>query len=307
VRGVTVTPEATENDAARRGRGYIPVGELSVGFSENILPSTDCLAGKKIELYFQSGKRAEMVFVDGETVNWEMIDGVSREVSACSYRAIVPRDGIIFVDFVVSLNGGKSVSIILDSAQRCATVVTGFMPTTEEAMIPLILRAESGMPLTPVRVAFEHAAIDEPFSDNMPCHQKTTDLVGERIMWVYSSRDAYEHIYLEEDTYSWHCIAGNEKGLADTDRCFFYEIAEKLYLFVWAEKIVPTLGIVVEDLRAMRSYGKIFGHAGFDMNGPVTNFPVGSYGRLLNRTEYGSSVQPEARDTEGGIEGKRWV
>jgi hypothetical protein len=307
VRGVTVTPDATETDAARRSRDYISVGELSAGFSENILPSTDCLAGKKMELHFASGKRAEMVFIDGETANWELTDGVSREVSVCSYRAIVPRDGIIFVDFVVSLNGSKSVSIVLDPARRCATVVTGFMPTTEEVMIPLILRAERRMPLTAVQVAFEHAAIDEPFSDNTPCHQKTTDLVGERIMWVYSSRDAYEHIYLEEDTYSWHCIAGNEKGLADTDRCFFYKIAEKLYLFVWAEKIVPTLGIVVEDLHTMRSYGKIFGHAGFDMNGPVTDFPVGSYGRLLNRTEYSSSVPPEARDTEGWIEVKRWV
>jgi hypothetical protein len=91
---------------------------------------------------------------------------------------------------------------------------------------------------------------------------------------------------LNENTYTWQCISGNEKGLADTDRCFFYKLGEKFYLFVWIEKIVPTVGVVLEDLEVMRSYGKIFGHEGYDMNGRITNFAVGSYGKLLNKTEY---------------------
>ena len=91
---------------------------------------------------------------------------------------------------------------------------------------------------------------------------------------------------MNEQTYTWHCIAGNERGLADTDRCFFYELGKQLYLFVWIEKIIPTVGVVIEDLEAMRSYGKIFGRGGYDMNGRITNFPVGSYGKRLNKTQY---------------------
>ncbi|MCS6036118.1 hypothetical protein LNQ52_01035 [Klebsiella pneumoniae subsp. pneumoniae] len=33
-----------------------------------------------------------------------------------------------------------------------------------------------------------------------------------------------------------------EKGLADVDRCHYVQVAEDLYLFVWREKIIPTLG-----------------------------------------------------------------
>ena len=63
-------------------------------------------------------------------------------------------------------------------------------------MISLIVRAEGAAPLTSVRVAFKHAAVDVPFTETTPRHEKTEDLVGERFQWVYNSQDAYEHIYL---------------------------------------------------------------------------------------------------------------
>ncbi len=265
---------------------YISVGDLSVGFSENILPSTDALVGKQVSLYYESGKRGTLSFVDEETLKWETEDHDGKERFLCLYTAVMPRKDIYFVDFIVSYGDSRSVSVVLDMARECATVVTGIMPTAQDVMIPLIVRAERVMPLTSVQAVFEHAAVNTPFGERTARHEKTGDLVGERFQWVYSSKDAYEHIYLNENTYCWHCISGNEKGLADTDRCFFYKLGEKLYLFVWIEKVVPTVGVVVEDLDAMRSYGKIFGHEGYDVTGRITNFGVGSYGTFLNRTEY---------------------
>jgi hypothetical protein len=269
-----------------KAQEYISVGELSVGFSENIAQPTDALAGKKIKLNYESGKKATIILKDREALTWETEEKRHTERFLCSYTAIMPRKDIYFLDFIVSYGDSRSVSIILDMGQKIATIVTGIMPTAEEVMTPLIVRAERRLPLTSVQAIFEHASVDRPFTKGTKRHQKTKDLVGERFQWVYSSKDAYEHIYLNENTYTWHCIAGNEKGLADTDRCFFYKIAEKLYLFVWIEKIVPTVGVVLEDLEVMRSYGKIFGHEGYDMNGRITNFAVGSYGKLLNKTEY---------------------
>ena len=265
---------------------YISVGELSVGFSEHTLSGSDRLVGKQVELYYESGKMSKITFVGIETLKWETVDQTRDEEFMVTYNAIMPRDDIYLIDFIVSHGDSKSISVILDMHEGFATVVTGTMPTAEEVMIPLIVRAEGAAPLTSVRVAFEHAAVDVPFTETTPRHEKTTDLVGERFQWVYSSKDAYEHIYLNENTYTWHCISGNEKGLADTDRCFFYKLAEKLYLFVWTEKIIPTVGVVIEDLETMRSYGKIFGHEGYDMTGRITNFMVGSYGTFLNKTEY---------------------
>ena len=263
---------------------YISVRELSVGFSENMLPAIDSLAGTEVRLCYESGERAIITFTDSETLSWETEAGGRGRSSICSYQAIAPRPDFYFVDFIVP--DGRSVSVILDMSQKCATVVTGILPTVEEAMIPLLIRAEKSLPLTSVKAIFEHAALDGPFTSQTPRHERTTDLVGERIQWVYSSKDAYEHIYLNEKTYTWQCIAGNEKGLADTDRCFFYRLDEALYLFVWIEKIIPTVGVVIEDFTVMRSYGKIFGHEGYDMNGPITNFAVGSYGILLNKTKH---------------------
>jgi len=265
---------------------YISVGELSVGFSENILPPTDALAGRRVELYYESGKKAIITFLDIEALKWEIEDQGRLDKFICSYTAVMPRNEIYFVDFIVSFGDSRSVSIILDMQQRFATVVTGILPSAQEVMIPLIVRAQKAMPLTSVQVIFEHAAADAPFTKATPRHEKTMDLVGERVQWVYSSKDAYEHIYLNENTYSWHCISGNEKGLADTDRCFYYKLGEKFYLFVWVEKIIPTVGVVVEDLEMMRSYGKIFGRESYDMAGRITNFTVGSYGTFLNKTEY---------------------
>jgi hypothetical protein len=269
---------------------YISVGELSIGFSENILPVTDRLVGEQVQLYYESGKKGRITFVDREALKWETEDQGRKEQFICSCTVIMPRKDIYFVDFIVSYGDSKSISVVLDMEQKCATIITGIMPTAEEVMIPLIVRAEKRMPLTSVQALFEHAAIDVPFTATTPRHEKTTDLVGERVQWVYSSKDAYEHIYLNENTYTWQCISGNEKGLADTDRCFFYKLGEKFYLFVWIEKIVPTVGVVLEDLEVMRSYGKIFGHEGYDVNGRITNFPVGSYGTLLNKTEYDFSL-----------------
>jgi hypothetical protein len=265
---------------------YISVDELSVGFSEHVLPATSCLAGTRTELHCRSGKRVSLNFISGESLEWATTDRDGPDKRICSYRAIAPREEIYFIDFITADGDSKSVSIVLDMARGCATVVTGILPTAEEVMIPLIVRAEKRMPLTSVQAIFEHAAIDRPFSDATPCHERSGDLVGERIQWVYSSKNAYEHVYLAENTYSWHCIAGNEKGLADTDRCFCRKITEGLYLFVWVEKIIPTVGVVLEDLDAMRSCGKIFGRVGYDMTGGVTNFPVGAYGTLLNKTQY---------------------
>ena len=63
-------------------------------------------------------------------------------------------------------------------------------------------------------------------------------------------------------------------------------VREKFSIFVSIEEVVPPVGVVLEDLEVMRSYGKIFGHEDYDMNGRITNFAVGSYGTFLNKTEY---------------------
>jgi MoaF C-terminal domain len=143
--------------------------------------------------------------------------------------------------------------------------------------------------LTAVSAVFSSAALDVPFTAATPRHEPTTDLIGRRVEYAYSPTERYEHIYLNKDFYTWHCLMGSEKGLADTDRCHYLKLGDELYLFVWREKIVPTLGAVVADFSVMRTMGKIFGHA---QDGPagVVDFPVGARARLLNMTSHGEAI-----------------
>lgn len=75
------------------------------------------------------------------------------------------------------------------------------------------------------------------------------------------------------------------KRLADVDRCHYVQVAEDLYLFVWREKIIPTLGVILIDLQQMRTDGKIMGYQGSDF-GALSNFPVGASAKILNVTRH---------------------
>jgi hypothetical protein len=67
------------------------------------------------------------------------------------------------------------------------------------------------------------------------------------------------------------------------------KIADALYLFIWREKIVPTLGVVMIDLANHKTDGKIFGYAGQDFR-QTSNFAVGAYAQVLNHTRHAPLV-----------------
>nr|VXZ87612.1 Molybdenum cofactor biosynthesis protein F [Klebsiella pneumoniae] len=94
------------------------------------------------------------------------------------------------------------------------------------------------MPLTAVEARFVFA---RPDAQPGPLPGFTTALVGMRNQYTYSPTERYEHIYLN-DNFTPAVSGRRGKGLADVDRCHYVQVAEDLYLFVWREKIIPTLG-----------------------------------------------------------------
>ncbi len=52
------------------------------------------------------------------------------------------------------------------------------------------------------------------------------------------------------------------------------QVADDLTLFVWREKIIPTLGVILIDLQQMRTDGKILGYQGSDF-AALSNFRSG--------------------------------
>lgn len=268
------------------GREFPTVEELSQGFSEFKLPQAKEMVGRKIVLNYEAGHKMIFEFLDDEVIKVIRTNGEIEEKNSSIYTAVLPRENIYIIDFIWSYGETKSFTTILDFNKNIATTLKGILPTKEEVAISQFERADKGLPMTSVHAEFEYAAIDRPFTSNTEKHDTTTDLVGERILFKYSSKDIYEHIYLNENYYTWHCVKGIEKGLCDTDKCFYLKIEENLYWFTWLEKVVPTIGTVVEDLdpSKMRSYGKLYGYESYEMN-KVTNFAVGSYATILNKTK----------------------
>lgn len=263
---------------------FIPVGELGKAFSSdsNILKHSFDLAGRTMALNFADGLAMECRFIDGGTLVWTEAPSPKAGHSTTEiYTATSPRPGIYLVDFIKGRERATSVSLVLDLQRGIVTVITAELPTQEDAELSFLKRIAAGLELTAVNVTFRHGSIDAPFSAATPRHEPTLELVGKRIKYTYSATEQYEHVYMNGNFYTWQCLLGSEQGLSDADRCHYYKVADKLYLFVWREKIVPTLGLVLIDLKAMQTTGKIFGYNGNDF-GQSTNFQVGAKARIIS-------------------------
>lgn len=264
---------------------WITVGALADGFAPEafILPNLADLSGKTFTLNFANGWQIAHRF-EAQSLFWSSTDGHSS--GTADYRATSVRPGLYLVDFIKHEDGQDwSVSLVLDTNSASFTAVLGRMPTQEQTGEGLYSRALAGKPLTSVEVEFLHGSLDRPWQPGNCPHAPTNELTGLRNQYRYSPSEVYEHIYLNDQFYSWQCLKGVEQGLCDTDRCHYYKIAEQLYLFVWREKIIPTLGLVLIDLQQHRSDGKIFGYADASFD-TLSNFPVSSYCQVLNHTEY---------------------
>jgi hypothetical protein len=265
---------------------FAQVGELAKGIGENALPVVDDLSGRSLQLFFEDGSATRMTFDDGHELRWEVVEGpASGAGGEETYAATSPREGVYFVDYVSSTRRATSVSRVLDLDTGRATTVIGTLPTESEVEKSAYRLANEGADLTAVGVQFLRASLDRPFDPDETHHEPTDELVGRRVQYVYSQTETYEHIYLNEMLYTWQCLSGIEKGLADTDRCHCYRIADELYLFVWREKIVPALGVVLLDWRQMKTCGKLFGYETDDF-GATANTPIGAYATLLNVTTH---------------------
>lgn len=259
---------------------WTTIGALSDSFAVErfSLPEADDLSGTTFTIYPTEGKAIEF-WLEKPIISWK--DPDTKRTKTATYRATSIRDGIYFIDF---MNGTCSISIILNAPQETFTLVIGKLPSKKDCQANLYHRALLRQELTAVKVKFIHGSLDKPYQNSQYTHHLTTELLGLRNLYRYSPNEAYEHIYLNKNFYTWHCVKGIEAGLADTERCHYYKIADELYLFVWRERIIPNLGVMLIDLKQNKSNGKICGYeiGGFNK---VINFPITSYCSFINRTE----------------------
>ncbi|OJT35994.1 MoaF C-terminal domain-containing protein [Serratia plymuthica] len=256
---------------------FIQVGALAEGFAphSNTLERQLGLSGSTLTLHFAEGETLKCHFTDDQTLSWGARAGIA-------YRATSIRSGILFIDFLDPSQDNAGMTLVCDRNQGNFTLVYGQLPDERQTRLDAFSRVEQGLPLTAVNAEFRFGTLDNAAAA-LP--HFTDELIGMRNMYTYSPTERYEHIYLNDNFYAWQCLDGVEKGLADVDRCHYVKVAEQLYLFVWREKIVPTLGVVMIDLQAMRTDGKILGYQGSDFSA-LSNFAVGAHAQVLNTTRH---------------------
>lgn len=259
---------------------FIQVGALAEGFApeSHLLAPLDTLAGERLHLFFADGSAILCRFIDGRRLSWG-------DAPAVSYRATSLRAGVYFVDFIHPQRQGGSITLICDINALSFTAVMGSLPDEKQTRLGAFSRVEQGKALTGVEVEMHFGTLNRPYQRDGRLHHETPELLGMRNLYTYSPTERYEHIYLNEGFYAWHCLDGVEKGLADVDRCHYIRLGERLYLFIWREKIIPTLGVVMIDLASMRTDGKILGYSNAQF-AELSNFAVGAHAEILNQTRY---------------------
>jgi hypothetical protein len=261
---------------------WLPLDGLAPGFDANKAPLSTELEGRTLTVLGGNGTRVEHRFGAG-TVTWVYSPGdgdptpAGSETEACEVFRV--DDDLFYVQFHKALERSEAVSLFLDlRAGRSLTV---------EATIG---DPEPGT--TRVRQVFHPGVLEGfPVAGDEPA--PTTSLVGRRVMWVYSEQHAYEHVYLSPQWYTWQCLAGPERGLADTDENSVWQLRPGIYVFTWREKVIPCASVTVadhRDARAIRSHGCLFGLDATG-NSPV-HFTFGAFGRLISTTVHPDPYDP---------------
>ncbi|MNE48031.1 Molybdenum cofactor biosynthesis protein F [compost metagenome] len=130
----------------------------------------------------------------------------------------------------------------------------------------------------------------EALVDGMPGGapiRKSSSLAGKRVLYRYSEDDWYEHVYFSAETMAWSCVNGAEKGIADVEKCAYYDIADGLYVLFWTETVMPVESVIVVDLKQLRSVGRFF--CWDPKPAELVHLTFGSKATLLNETRYPDS------------------
>ncbi|MBN1191005.1 MAG: MoaF N-terminal domain-containing protein [Dehalococcoidales bacterium] len=267
-----------------RAQNWIDLEDWGKGMSEFRLPRSNELTGIELNLHFAAGDSMLCKFHNESTLSWESPESSDKEQPEIeTYEAIRVASDIFFVDFVRSKQPGISISMALDLKSGKTTVIQAILPDRTEACRDFLDRVGKGIDLSTIKIEIKQACVN-PLLPDIPVksHERTSELVGKRMKYTYSNNHIYEHIYLNERLFTWHCLAGLERGLADTEICDYFKIVPDIYLFIWCEKVMPTFGAVLINFKEMRSNGKSFG---LDIrSGRYINFTMGAYVEAIGQT-----------------------
>lgn len=261
---------------------WLPLDGLAPGFDASKAPLSNALDGRTLTLVDDRGTRISHTFGPG-TVSWDYSPGAGDSTEAHAdtdeCEVVEVDEDLYYAQFHHRYLPNEAVTLILDLRSGHALAV-------------IQLLGEKTREHVAVQHVFAPSRIEE-VEQRGEAPAPTTELIGRRVLWVYSSVHAYEHVYLSPHWYTWQCLAGPEQGLADTDENSVWRIRPGIYVFAWREKVIPCGSVTIADHRdqkALRAHGVLFGE-GEDGAAP-THFTFGAHGRLLSNTVHPAEYDP---------------
>ncbi|KXJ86869.1 molybdenum cofactor biosynthesis protein F [Microdochium bolleyi] len=218
---------------------------MADGFSEHLMPASSKLEGKSIEHTYINGWRIRHDF-QAESLTWAIVSGGEDAGKSGTepYKAYEVRAGIFLIDFYKE-SYKELVSLLYDeSTGQVKVCLSGFKDND---------KAERRTYTVFLDATHVHSSNDQKPLSAFP---ETTELIGKQVLYRYTPRDAYHHLYLNSGTLTWHCVAGTEKDIADTEQARYWKLSDSLYILFWTETVMPVESIVVIDLKEMRSTGR---------------------------------------------------
>lgn len=253
---------------------WLPLDGLAPGFDAAKAELTDALAARSFTTVDEDGVRATYRF-DADAVTWESGSETGRD----DVEVIEVDEELYYAQYTTAAHPDEAVTLILDLRSGHALTVISTLGTAAPG------RTAVQMSFTPSTIAELELRGEAP--------APTDELIGRRVLWVYSTVHAYEHVYLSPHWYSWHCLAGPEQGLADTDENTVWRVRPGIYVFTWREKVIPCGSVTIADHRdqkALRAHGVLFGTD--EAGTGATHFTFGAHGRLLSNTVHPVEYDP---------------
>lgn len=261
---------------------WLPLEGLAPGFDASKAEPTAALDGRTLTLVDDRGTRIVHTFAT-DAVSWDYRPGVDDPIAAAAHTdvcEVFEVDGDLFyAQFHHEHQPDETVSLVLDLRSGHALAVISILG------YPAPGRTAVQQSFVPMRI--------EELGQTGPAPAPTTELIGRRVLWVYSEEHAYEHIYVSPHWYTWQCLAGPEQGLADTDENTVWRVRPGIYVFAWREKVIPCGSVTIADHRdakALRSFGVLFGRDGSGTD--RSHFTFGARGRLLSNTVHPAQFDP---------------
>ncbi|OFV78622.1 MoaF C-terminal domain-containing protein [Rhodococcus erythropolis] len=253
---------------------WAPLTEMADGFDEYLQPLSTALDGQEIvvQAHYVDGRGSLTLShtFSASAVEWSVTEnGVETAHGSDSYELFEMQPGLFYLHY---LRAGDDHPVVLSAAIDTASgQVTGAI-------------GELGLDPNPAaaRQDWFQGQIVGSGATPESAHATTDELIGRRVRYAYSSNDVYDHVYLNENIFTWLCVGGTELGVGDTESCTYYKLRENTYLFSWLEKNLGVEGMVLIDLAAHRTVGIQF--ALDQYSGELINLTMGSYAQEFERT-----------------------